>query len=134
MVHINDLLFLGDDQVALGILSSCVIHRPYFIQTIFFFSLMDIHHNTSFESILEDDSIFSTFKAYICSCLGKGAGLWLIVKPSIYSFWIAHFTFTLTLHFCFSLIQHSTSNFFSCECGHGLNASNTPLTHCPFEG
>jgi hypothetical protein len=29
---------------------------------------MDIHHNTSIKSILEDDSI----------CLGKGARLWLV--------------------------------------------------------
>jgi hypothetical protein len=35
-------------------------------------SLMDIHHNTSFKSILEDDSISSTSKAYICSLFGQG--------------------------------------------------------------
>jgi hypothetical protein len=28
MVHINDLPFLGNAQVALGILSSCVTHQP----------------------------------------------------------------------------------------------------------
>jgi hypothetical protein len=65
------------------------------------FFLMDSHHDTSVRSILEDDSISSTFKARICSCLGKGAGLWLIVKSSIYSFCIAHSTFTLML--CFRL-------------------------------
>jgi hypothetical protein len=34
MVHINDFLLLRDTQVALGILSSCVVRQPpYFIQT-----------------------------------------------------------------------------------------------------
>jgi hypothetical protein len=28
VVHIDDLPFLGDTQIVLGILSSCVIHRP----------------------------------------------------------------------------------------------------------
>jgi len=59
--------------------------------------LMDSHHDTSVRSILEDDSISSTSKARICSCLGKGAGLWLIAMLSIYSFCIAHSTFTLML-------------------------------------
>ncbi len=45
-------------------------------------SLMDVHHNTSFRSILEDDSISSTSRARICFCLGKKARLWLIVKHS----------------------------------------------------
>jgi len=62
--------------------------------------LMDIHHNTSFKFILEDDSISSTSKACICFCLGKGVGLWLIVRPFIHSFHITHSTFTLKL--CFS--------------------------------
>jgi hypothetical protein len=60
---------------------------------------MDIHHNTSFKFILEDDSISSTSKACICSCFGKGVGLWLIVRPFIHSFHIAHSTLTLKLHF-----------------------------------
>jgi hypothetical protein len=47
--------------------------------------------------ILEDDSISSTSKARIHFCLGKGMGLWLIAKPYICSFHIAHFTFTLAL-------------------------------------
>ncbi len=38
------------------------------------------------------------------------------------------------LHFCLGLIQHSTSNLLMCECGHGLDASNTHLTGCPFGG
>jgi hypothetical protein len=42
-------------------------------------SLMDFHHDTSFRSILEDDSISLTFKIHIHSCLGKGVGLWLVV-------------------------------------------------------
>jgi hypothetical protein len=67
-------------------------------------SLMDIHHDTSLRFILEDDSISSTFKACISSCSNKGAGLWLIIKPSIRSFHIPHFIFTSTLCFCFGLI------------------------------
>jgi hypothetical protein len=38
------------------------------------------------------------------------------------------------LHFCLSLIQPSTSSICTCECGHGLYASNTHLTRCSFEG
>jgi len=37
-------------------------------------SFMYIHHNTSFKSILEDDSISSTFKAYIRSLFRQGGG------------------------------------------------------------
>jgi hypothetical protein len=37
VAHIDHLLLLGDAQVALGILSSCIVHQPsYFIWTIFF--------------------------------------------------------------------------------------------------
>jgi hypothetical protein len=42
VAHINDLL-LGDAQVALGILSSCVTHQPFYltqIQTILLFSFL----------------------------------------------------------------------------------------------
>jgi hypothetical protein len=74
-------------------------------------SLMDIYHDTSFRSILEDDSISSTSKAHICSCSGKGAGLWLVVKPFIYLFRIANFTFASALRFHFGLIQLLVSNF-----------------------
>jgi len=97
-------------------------------------SLMDIHHNTSFRSILKDDSISLAFKTHIRSCLTKRARLWLVVKPSIYLFYITHSTFTSTLHFCFGLIQPLTSDLFTCECGHGLDASNTHLACCPFGG
>jgi hypothetical protein len=69
--------------------------------------LMDIHHDTSLRSILEDDFIPSTSRACIHSCSGKGAGLWLVTKPSIYSFCIIHSTFTSTLCFRLSLIQPS---------------------------
>jgi hypothetical protein len=72
--------------------------------------LMNIHHDTSLRSILKDDSILSSSRACICSCLGKGARLWLVVRPSIRSFCIAHFIFTLALRFCFGLIQPSASN------------------------
>jgi hypothetical protein len=58
----------------------------------------------------------------------------LIVRPYIHAFHIAHFTFTSTLHFCFNLIQTSASSLFTCECGHGLNTSNTHLTSCLFRG
>ncbi len=67
-------------------------------------SLMEIHHDTSFRSILEDDSISLASKACIHFCLGKGIGLWLVVGSFIYSFQIAHSIFTSTLHFCFGLI------------------------------
>jgi hypothetical protein len=97
-------------------------------------SLMDIHHDTSLKSILKDNSISSAFKAHIHSCLSKGARLWLVVRPFIYSFHIAHFTFTLALHFHLGLIQLSTSSLFMYECGHGLDASNTHLAHYPFGG
>ncbi len=73
---------------------------------------MDIHHDTSLRFILEGDSISSTSKVRICFCLGKGARLWLVIRPSIYSFRMAHFTFTSTFCFHFGLIQPSTSNFF----------------------
>jgi hypothetical protein len=29
-VHIDDILVLGDAQVALGILTSCVVHQPFY--------------------------------------------------------------------------------------------------------
>jgi len=87
--------------------------------------LMDIHHNTSLTSILEENSISSTSRAHICSCSGKGARLWLIHKPSI---------FISTLHFHLGLIQPLTFNLFMCEHGHGLDASGTHLIRCPFGG
>jgi hypothetical protein len=64
----------------------------------------------------------------------EGATLWLIIKPSICSFYIAHFTFILALCFHFSLIQPLASCIITCECGHGLNVSSTYLTHCPLGG
>jgi hypothetical protein len=49
-------------------------------------SLMDIHHDTSFKFILEDDSISLAFKTYIHSCLGKTEGYgWLFNHLSIHS-------------------------------------------------
>jgi len=40
MAHINNLSFLGNAQVALGILFSCVAHQLfYFTRTIYIFSL-----------------------------------------------------------------------------------------------
>jgi hypothetical protein len=95
---------------------------------------MNIHHNTSLRSILENDSIFSTSKAHIRSCSDKGAKLWLVIKPSIHSFHITHFIFTLVLHFHLYVIQPSTSNLLMCENEHGLNTSSTHLARCPFGG
>jgi len=96
--------------------------------------LMDNHHDTSFRFILEDDSISLASRAHICSCLGKGARLWLIARPSIHLFLIAQSTFALTLHFHLGLIQLLTFNLFTCECGHGLDTSNMHLAHCPLGG
>jgi hypothetical protein len=47
LAHINDLHFLGDTHVALGIMSSCVTCQPsYFIQTIFLsFSFLSLLAN-----------------------------------------------------------------------------------------
>jgi len=87
---------------------------------------MDIHHDTSVWSILEDDSIC------ICSCSGKEVGLWLISKPSIHLFHITHFTFTSSLCFHLDLIQPSTSNLLMCEHGHVFDTFGTHLTHCLF--
>ncbi len=66
--------------------------------------LMDIHHDTFLRSILGDDFISLAFRTHICSYSGKGPRLWLIARPSIRSFHIAHFTFTSMLRFHFNLI------------------------------
>jgi hypothetical protein len=95
---------------------------------------MNIHHNTSFKSILEDDSISLASKAHICFCSVKGTKLWLIVRPSIHSFCITHSTFTLALCFHLNLIQPLASCLLTCECGHGLDVSGMHLAHCPFRG
>ncbi len=99
---------------------SLAISRALDLQT----SLMDIHHDTSLRSILEDDSISSY---HICSCSSKGPWLWLVAKPFICSFCITHFTLTLALCFHLGLIQPSTFNLLMCECGHGLDTSSTHL-------
>jgi hypothetical protein len=67
--------------------------------------LIDIHHNTSLRFILKDDSSSSTFRVYICSHVGKGAGLWLVIRPSIHLVHITHSTFISSLCFCLDLIQ-----------------------------
>jgi hypothetical protein len=95
---------------------------------------MDLHHNTSLKSILEDDSISSTSRVRICFCLRKVAGLWLVVRLFICSFHIAHFSFASTFCFCFNLIQPSIFSLLTCECGHELNAFGTHLVHCSFQG
>jgi hypothetical protein len=95
---------------------------------------MDIHHDTSLRSILEDDFISSTSRARIHSCLGKRPGLWLVVMPFICLFRITYFIFILVFRFHFGLVQPSTSNIFMCECGHRLDESGMHLVHCPFGG
>jgi len=66
---------------------------------------MDIHHDTSLRSIFEDDSISPTPKARIRFCLGKGAGLWLVVRLYIRSF---HITPHFHLNIAFSSWFDST--------------------------
>ncbi len=97
-------------------------------------SLINFHHDTSLRSILEDDSISSTSKACIHFCSGKGTGPWLVAKPCMCSFHIAHFTFTSMLRFHLNLIQPSTSSFFTCECEHRLDTFSTHLVHYMFGG
>ncbi len=94
--------------------------------------LMDIHHDTSLRSILEDDSSSLASKARIHFCLVRGARLWLVIRPFIRSFCITHFFFLLCFHL--GLIQPLTSGIFMCECGHGLNAFGTHIVCCPFGG
>jgi hypothetical protein len=120
---------------------SCNYGNAPFLKTVVVIStpslqavLMDIHHNSSLRSILEDDSISSTSKTYIRSCLGKGVGLWLVAKLSICLFCIAHSIFTSTLCFHLNLIQFSNFCFLTCECGHELNTFGTHLTRCLFRG
>jgi hypothetical protein len=96
--------------------------------------MMNVHHDTSFRSILYDDSIFSTSKTRIRFYSCKGARLCLIVRPSICLFCIARFTFISVLRFHFDLIQPSPSIFFTCECGHMLNTCSMHLACCPFGG
>jgi hypothetical protein len=100
----------------------------------FYASLMDIHHDTFFRSISEDDYISLTFKDYNHYCSDKRVRLWLIVKLSIHLFHVTNYTFTLTLHFHFTLIILLTSSFFMCECGHGLYTFDTHLRCCLFGG
>jgi hypothetical protein len=97
-------------------------------------SLMDIHYDTSIKFILEDNSIPLASRTCIRSCSSKGARLWLVVRPFIYIFHVAHSTFTSALCFCFCLIQPSTSSLFMCECGHELDTFGMDLVHCPFGG
>jgi hypothetical protein len=73
------------------------------------------------------------------SCLGKGVGLWLVVKPSVVKpsirlFRIAHSIFTSALCFLLDLIQPSTYSIFTCECGHMLDTFGTHITCCLLGG
>jgi hypothetical protein len=118
---VKEMQFFLKTMVVIGILS---------LQA----SLMGTHHDSSLRSILEDDSISLAFKVRIHSCLGKGAGLWLVVKPFIRLFCIAHSTFTSMLCFHLVLLQLLASSPLMCECGHTSDAFGTHLNHCPFTG
>ncbi len=108
---------------------SLVVTNAPSLQTFF----MDIHHDTSFRSILEDDSIFSTSKLRIHFCSNKGVGLWLVGRSFIYLFRITfYFHFNVAFLFQFDLIFDIYS--LTCECGHGLDAFNTHLVCCMFGG
>jgi hypothetical protein len=95
---------------------------------------MDIYHDTSLRSILEDDSISLASKACIHSCSSKRAGLWLGIKSSISLFRITHFIFNSALCFRLDLVQPSTFSLLKCECGHKLDTFGTHLTRCLFKG
>jgi len=73
-------------------------------------------------------------RAHICSCLGKEAGLWLIIRPYIHLFHITYFALILMFCFYLGLIQPLASSLFTCECGHGLKAFSMHLTSCLFKG
>jgi hypothetical protein len=47
---------------------------------------------------------------------------------------LKNLVFTATLCFCLNLIQPSTSNLLTCECGYGLDTFDTHLTCCLFRG
>ncbi len=114
------VLVLGDGEMHSSFESLVVIGISS-LQAFF----MDIHHGTSLMSTLKDNSISSTFRACIHSCLDKGVKGWLVARSSICSFCIAHSTFILALCFHLGLIQPSTFSFFMCKCGHRLNALNS---------
>ncbi|KAG6556932.1 hypothetical protein Mapa_001347 [Marchantia paleacea] len=46
-------------------------------------SLMESHHDTTFSSIMHDDSLSITSRIHIPSLLGKGRGIWLIAQSSL---------------------------------------------------
>jgi hypothetical protein len=57
MVHIDDPPLLGNAQIALGILSLCVTHQPFYLtQTIPFYSFLSFltGFNKKFMQICED--------------------------------------------------------------------------------
>jgi hypothetical protein len=88
---------------------------------------------TSFKSILEDDSISSTSKACIHSCSSKGRGYGWLLNHLLVCF-VSHILFSPSLCFHLGLIQPLSFSFLTCECGHGLHASNMHLTYCLFGG
>jgi hypothetical protein len=88
---------------------------------------MDIHHNKSLRSILEDDSISLASKACIRFCSSKGMKLWLIIRPSICSFHIALY-FHLNIVFLSQFDSTLTFSLFTCEC------FDTHFTQYPFKG
>jgi hypothetical protein len=94
---------------------------------------MDIHHDTSFRSVLEDDSFLMLLEPTFAFVGAKGGAM--VDYWAIYMY-VPHRTlyFHINNNFCLSLIQPSKSSLFMCECGHGSNASGTHLTCCPFKG
>jgi hypothetical protein len=60
---------------------------------------MDFYYNTFLRFILDDDSPFSTFRAYICSCSVKGQGYGWLLGHLFVRF--AHFIFGCSVVFSF---------------------------------
>ncbi len=112
LLQLGSCTFFLYNLIIIGALS---LHAP----------LMDIHHDTSFRTILEDDSISLTSRTHIHFCSSKGAKLWLVTRPSIHSFCIAHSIFISALRFHFNLIHPLASSLFMCEGGHKLDAFGT---------
>jgi hypothetical protein len=94
--------------------------------------LMDIHHDTSFKFILEDDSISSASRAHIRSSSCKGVGLWLVVNHLSIHF-TSHILFS-PQRYVFISIWFSLRNLLMCECEHRLDAYGTHLARYLFRG
>jgi hypothetical protein len=73
-------------------------------------------------NLKNSDDLLNFWKKLIC--LLKELIIWLVVRPFICSFHIAHSTFILMMGFHFGLIQLSASNPFTCECEYKLDVSS----------